>query len=435
MTLPAVFNPSTTHLSWSDRYQQVRSWSEKICQPLETEDYVIQTMPDVSPPKWHLAHTTWFFETFLLVPHLPGYEVFHPRYGYLFNSYYETIGQRHPRPQRGLLSRPTVPEVYQYRAYVDEAMKALLKEIGDRPDLKPLVELGLHHEQQHQELLLTDIKHILALNPLRPTYRADLPDSPPPTAITDRWLDYPGGLYAIGHDAEGEDFAFDNESPRHSVYLQDFWLAARLVTNGEYLEFMQAGGYSQPEYWLAEGWALVQAQTIQAQTIQAPLYWELIEGHWWVMTLAGLRPLNEHEPVCHVSFYEADAYARWAGKRLPTEAEWEVAAAQVPLNGDFPNGNLLEKERLHPAAAIATTRPDQLFGDVWEWTQSAYLPYPGFKPAAGAVGEYNGKFMCNQMVLRGGSCVTPADHVRVTYRNFFPPATRWQFSGIRLAHS
>ncbi|HEY9626193.1 MAG TPA: ergothioneine biosynthesis protein EgtB [Coleofasciculaceae cyanobacterium] len=423
MTLPVVSHSSIAPLSLGDRYQQVRALSEKICQPLEAEDYVIQTMPDVSPPKWHLAHTTWFFETFLLVPYLPNYEVFHAQYGYLFNSYYEAVGQRHPRPQRGLLARPTVKEVYQYRAYVDEAMQTLWKERGDRADVAALMELGLHHEQQHQELLLTDIKHIFAINPLRPAYRTDLPPAASPAIITDRWLDYPGGLSAIGY--EGQDFAFDNESPRHPTYLQDFWLAARLVTNGEYLEFIEAGGYSKPEYWLSEGWAM-----LQTQSVQAPLYWEEIDGNWWVMTLGGFVPLNPHEPVCHVSFYEADAYARWAGKRLPTEAEWEVAAAQVSLQG-----NLLESGRLHPCAAIGTTRPDQLFGDVWEWTQSAYLPYPGFQPATGAIGEYNGKFMCNQMVLRGGSCATPSDHIRATYRNFFPPSTRWQFSGIRLAHA
>ncbi|MBI4782140.1 MAG: ergothioneine biosynthesis protein EgtB [Oscillatoriophycideae cyanobacterium NC_groundwater_1537_Pr4_S-0.65um_50_18] len=423
MTFPVVSHSSIAPLSLGDRYQRVRTLSEKICQPLEAEDYVIQTMPDVSPPKWHLAHTTWFFETFLLVPYLPDYEVFHAQYGYLFNSYYEAVGQRHPRPQRGLLARPTVKEVYQYRAYVDEAMQTLWKERGDRADLAALMELGLHHEQQHQELLLTDIKHIFAINPLRPSYRTDLPPAPSPATITDRWLDYPGGLEAIGY--EGQDFAFDNESPRHPTYLQDFWLAARLVTNGEYLEFIEAGGYSKPEYWLSEGWAM-----LQTQSVQAPLYWEEVDGNWWVMTLGGFVPLNPHEPVCHVSFYEADAYARWAGKRLPTEAEWEVAAAQVSLQG-----NLLESGRLHPCAAIGTTRPDQIFGDVWEWTQSAYLPYPGFQPATGAIGEYNGKFMCNQMVLRGGSCATPASHIRATYRNFFPASTRWQFSGIRLAHS
>lgn len=421
MTIPLSPVQSVACLSLSQRYFQVRQLSEQICQPLQTEDYVIQSMADVSPPKWHLAHTTWFFETFLLVPHLANYQVFHPQYGYLFNSYYEAVGQRHPRPQRGLLSRPTVEEVYQYRTYVDTAMALLLSQPSHTPEVTALIELGLHHEQQHQELLLTDIKHILALNPLRPAYRLDLPPSQTAAIAEEQWLDYPGGLYPIGYDGTG--FAFDNESPRHQVYLEDYWLAARLVTNGEYLEFIQAGGYTKPEYWLAEGWA-----TIQMQQWQAPLYWEQIDGEWWVMTLAGLRSLQLTEPVCHVSFYEADAFARWAGKRLPTEAEWEVAAASVPLKG-----NLLASGLLHPSPATGTTRPDQLFGDVWEWTQSAYLPYPGFKPATGAVGEYNGKFMCNQMVLRGGSCVTPPNHIRSTYRNFFPPVTRWQFTGIRLA--
>jgi ergothioneine biosynthesis protein EgtB len=431
-------SPSPTQanvtLSLSDRYQQVRQLSKQICQPLAVEDYVIQTMPDVSPPKWHLAHTTWFFETFLLTPHLQGYEVFHPQYGYLFNSYYEAVGQRHPRPQRGLLSRPTVEEVYQYRCYVDQAMERLIAEQRGNAVVENLITLGLHHEQQHQELLFTDLKHILATNPLRPAYR-HLENSSTPLNSTlhsnssvraEQWLDYPGGLCAIGLAGEGwhrEQFAFDNESPQHPVYLQDYYLAARLVTNGEYLEFIQAGGYENPEYWLSEGWAM-----IHKEQWQAPLYWESIEGRWWVMTLAGMQPLNEAEPVCHVSLFEADAFARWAGKRLPTEAEWEVAAAQVPIQG-----NLLHTDRLHPVPAMGATRPDQLYGDVWEWTQSAYLPYPGFKTAAGAIGEYNGKFMCNQMVLRGGSCVTPADHIRPTYRNFFPPSARWQFTGIRLA--
>jgi ergothioneine biosynthesis protein EgtB len=420
MIYPISSTVSGKVLSLSDRYQQIRQTSESICRPLATEDYGIQSMPDVSPPKWHLAHTTWFFETFLLVPYLPGYEVFHPQFGYLFNSYYEAVGARHPRPQRGLLSRPTVEEVYRYRAYVDQAMASLLSPLD--PNLESLLWLGLHHEQQHQELLLTDIKHILALNPLRPAYRSDLPDSII-AAVTakEQWLDYPGGLGAIGYAFE--EFAFDNEAPQHQVYLQDYWLSARLVTNGEYLEFIQAGGYSRPEYWLAEGWA-----TLQSQQWQAPLYWEQIDGNWWVMTLAGLKRLNEHEPVCHVSLYEADAYAHWANKRLPTEAEWEVAANQIPLQG-----NLLESGQFHPVPAADRTRPDQLFGDVWEWTQSAYLPYPGYQPAPGAVGEYNGKFMCSQMVLRGGSCITSSSHIRPTYRNFFPPSTRWQFSGIRLA--
>ncbi len=403
-----------------NHYQNIRQVSAEICQPLAIEDYGVQSMPDVSPPKWHLAHTTWFFETFLLVPHLPGYEIFHPQFGYLFNSYYEAIGERHPRLQRGLLSRPTVADVYGYRAAIDRAMNILLSLPSINSELADLVQLGLHHEQQHQELLLTDIKHILGNNPLYPSYRADLP-SEVSNNISIEWSSYPGGVYAIGH--EGTEFAFDNESPRHAVYLQDYAIANRLVTNGEYLEFITAGGYQKPEYWLAAGWS-----TVQIEQWQAPLYWEEIAGQWWVMTLAGLLCLNIDEPVCHISFYEADAYARWAGKRLPTEAEWEVAASQLPLQGNF-----LESGQLHPSAATTKNRPEQMFGDVWEWTQSAYLPYPGFQSAAGAVGEYNGKFMCNQMVLRGGSCATSHSHMRPTYRNFFPPATRWQFSGLRLA--
>lgn len=424
MNISTSFTKTDTVLSLNDRYRQIRQLSNQICQPLKTEDYVIQTMPDVSPPKWHLAHTTWFFETFLLMPYLKGYEVFHPQYGYLFNSYYEAVGERHPRPQRGLLSRPTVEEVYRYRTYVDEAMQCLIAEQSGCAEVEDLIILGLHHEQQHQELLFTDLKHILAYNPLRPAYQAT-EAAPIPlskgNAKEEKWLDYPGDLYTIGY--AGEEFAFDNESPAHQVYLQDFYLAARLVTNGEYLEFIQAGGYQKPEYWLSEGWVM-----IHHEGWQAPLYWEHIDGDWWVMTLAGMQPLNPSEPVCHVSFFEADAFARWAGKRLPTEAEWEVAAAQVPIRG-----NLLNTGNLHPVPASGATRPDQLYGDVWEWTQSAYLPYPGFKPVEGAIGEYNGKFMCNQMVLRGGSCVTALDHIRLTYRNFFPPSARWQFTGIRLA--
>lgn len=417
-------------LPLSDRYPQVRQLSEQICQPLAVEDYVIQTMPDVSPPKWHLAHTTWFFETFLLIPFLENYDVFHPKYGYLFNSYYEAVGQRHPRPQRGLLSRPTVEEIYQYRQYVNESMQRLIAEQSGNATVENLITLGLNHEQQHQELLLTDLKHILANNHLRPAYQNHqsprfLSQENSKTRL-EQWLDYPGGLYSIGlarNELNKNQFAFDNESPQHSVYLQDYYLAARLITNGEYLEFMQAGGYESAEYWLSEGWAM-----IHSEQWQAPLYWEQQDGEWWVMTLSGMQPVNEHEPVCHVSFFEADAFSRWAGKRLPTEAEWEVATTQVPVEG-----NLLHTGNLHPVPASATTRPDQLYGDVWEWTQSAYLPYPGFKADAGAIGEYNGKFMCNQMVLRGGSCVTPSDHIRSTYRNFFPPSARWQFTGIRLA--
>lgn len=406
--------------SLKTQFEQVRQLSEALCAPLTTEDYVVQSMPDVSPPKWHLAHTTWFFETFLLTPYLKGYEVFHPKFEYLFNSYYESIGDRHPRAQRGLLTRPTVSHVYTYRAYVDDAMQSLLVQTADHPELQALIGLGLHHEQQHQELLLTDIKHILACNPLRPAYREDLPrgDSSDRSLPT-QWLEFSGGLHWIGH--EGQTFAFDNEGPRHRVYLQDYCVAAHPVTNGEYLAFMDAGGYQNPEYWLSEGWA-----TVQTQGWTAPLYWEQIDGAWHIMTLGGLRSLDEQEPVCHVSFFEADAYARWAGKRLPTEAEWEVAALTLS-----PQGNLLEQGYLHPVAAL--DQGLQLYGNGWTWTQSAYLPYPGFQASRGAVGEYNGKFMCNQMVLRGGSCVTPPGHIRATYRNFFPPATRWQFSCIHLA--
>jgi ergothioneine biosynthesis protein EgtB len=426
MSNPVLISDSEPQIDLGLRYQQIRQLSQDLCSPLALEDYVIQSMPDVSPPKWHLAHTSWFFETFLLVPHLPGYQVFHPKFGYLFNSYYEAVGQRHPRPQRGLLSRPSVEEIYRYRAYVDQGMGSLLKDLAD-PALVSLVLLGLNHEQQHQELLLTDIKHLLSLNPLRPAYRSDLPAPAAPglPVSKEQWLDYPGGLYPVGDQGgeQGAAFVFDNECPAHLVYLQDYYLSHRLTSNGEYLEFIRAGGYGQPEYWLSEGWSLM-----QTEQWNAPLYWEEIDGDWWVMTLAGLRPVHLDEPVCHVSFYEADAYARWAGKRLPTEAEWEVAAVQVPLQGNF-----LEAGALHPLPAMGKTRPDQIFGDVWEWTQSAYLPYPGFQPAAGAVGEYNGKFMCNQMVLRGGSCATSLSHIRPTYRNFFPASARWQFTGIRLA--
>ncbi len=404
------------------QYSAVRQLSETLCRPLEIEDYGIQSMADVSPPKWHLAHTTWFFETFLLCPFLKNYNVFHPKYSYLFNSYYEAVGNRHPRAQRGLLSRPTVAEVYQYRAYVDDAMRSLFSSVPLSAEMTALITLGLHHEQQHQELLLTDIKHIFATNPLRPAYRPAAPKTAlAATAPPLRFVEFSGGLHTIGHQQSG--FAFDNESPAHRVYLQDFALASRLVTNGEYLEFIEAGGYEKPEYWLSEGWA-----TVQAQRWTAPLYWEQIDGQWWEMTLMGMQPLNLAQPVCHVSLFEADAFANWCDRRLPTEAEWEIAAAGMPVVG-----NLLEGDRLHPQPAKDSQPVEQLYGDVWEWTQSAYQPYPGFRPAAGAVGEYNGKFMCNQTVLRGGSCATPPGHIRASYRNFFPASTRWQFSGIRLA--
>lgn len=408
------------------RYRAVRGFTEALCRPLAVEDYVIQSMPDVSPTKWHLAHTSWFFETFVLADR-PGYRPFHPQYAYLFNSYYNAVGERHCRPNRGLLSRPTVEEVYRYRAHVDAAMLELFESPRALPaPLAPLIELGLHHEQQHQELLLTDIKHVFASNPLRPVY-VEVEPAPPAAVPPLRWFARPTGLTEIGHAGEG--FAFDNEGPRHTVLLQAFAIASRPVTNGEYLAFMAEGGYRRPELWLSEGWGAV-----QARGWDSPLYWDPApEGEpagWWSMTLQGYRPVAEAEPVCHLSFFEADAYARWAGARLPSEAEWEVLAREQPLSGNF-----AESGRCHPAPgpAGAAEEPVQMFGDVWEWTASPYLGYPGYRPAAGALGEYNGKFMCNQWVLRGGSCATAQSHIRPTYRNFFPADARWQFSGLRLA--
>ena len=408
-----------------EQYQNVRRFSEHLCEPLVTEDYVIQSMPDVSPTKWHLAHVSWFFETFLLFPAVPGYQSLHPQYAYLFNSYYNTLGERHCRPNRGLISRPTVEETYRYRRYVDEHVLDLLKKIDERQlaAIAPIFTLGLHHEQQHQELMVTDIKHVLSCNPLYPTYVARVPTSAS-SVPTLEWVSFPEGLHWIGH--EGDGFAFDNEGPRHRQFVQPFQLASRLVTNGEYLEFMEDRGYDNPLWWLSEGWA-----TVRAEEWKAPLYWEKRDGHWWVMTLNGLREVDKAEPVCHVSYYEADAFARWADARLPTEAEWEVAAQEVPVEGNF-----VESGLYHPAPLKASTtggKLTQMYGDVWEWTQSSYAPYPGFKPAAGAVGEYNGKFMCNQYVLRGGSCATSLSHIRSTYRNFFPANAQWQFMGIRLA--
>lgn len=416
-TAPVTSSPSLT-----TEYQTVRQLSERICSPLEVEDYVVQSMPGASPLKWHLAHTSWFFEAFILVPHLKNYSVFHPKYDYLLNSYYESVGERVSAAQRGTLSRPTVAEVYRYRAYVDEAMQAFIQVNAGNPTLESMVTLGIHHEQQHQELLLTNIKHILGNNPLRPVYRNDL-NAPRAITVTSplNWLPYPAQLYEIGY--RGENFAFDNEQPRHKTYLHSYQLASRLVTNGEYLEFMEAGGYGNSDYWLLEGW-----NATQTRGWQAPLYWEQIDDHWWLMTLGGMRRLNEHEPVCHISFYEADAYARWAGKRLPTEAEWEIATTNLPIDG-----NLLETDCLHPAPAHNRAGLHQLFGDVWEWTNSTHHLYPGYRLEAGMAGEYNGKRMCNDLVLRGGSCVTSRDHIRPTYRNFYPPETRWQFTGLRLA--
>ncbi|GHO42333.1 ergothioneine biosynthesis protein EgtB [Ktedonospora formicarum] len=410
-----------------EQYKLVRSFTEQLCEPLATEDYVVQSMPDVSPTKWHLAHVSWFWETFVLSAAQPGYTSLHPQYTYLFNSYYDSIGERHCRPRRGLISRPTVEETYQYRHYVDQHMLDLLTRIDEAQltELTPIITLGLQHEQQHQELMLTDIKHVLACNPLHPAYLSERKHPPSSGSVPPlKWLSYEEGIFEIGHQGDG--FAFDNECPRHRVFLNAFRLASRLVTNGEYLDFIESGGYSIPTLWLSEGW-----HTIQEQQWQAPLYWEKRDGQWHVQTLMGLRKMNWDEPVCHVSYYEADAYARWKHARLATEAEWEIAARDIPIEGNF-----VESGRYHPAplaSAGSDEQPAQMYGDVWEWTQSAYAPYPGYKPAPGAVGEYNGKFMCSQFVLRGGSCATPRAHVRSTYRNFFPPDARWQFTGIRLA--
>jgi ergothioneine biosynthesis protein EgtB len=380
-------------------------------------------MPDVSPTKWHRAHTSWFFETFLL-PSLPNYRPFDPAYNYLFNSYYEAVGPRQPRPQRGFLSRPGIADIARYRAHIDEAMARLILGAGEASwqELRPLVELGIAHEEQHQELLLMDIKHVLSCNALDPAYHAAPVPAPAP-AIAPDWVEFDGGLRQIGH--EGPSFSFDNEGPRHRLWLEPFRLASRLVTCGEYLAFIGDDGYRRPELWLSDGWAIV-----AAQGWEAPLYWRHEESGWSIFTLAGRRALDLAEPIVHVSCYEADAFARWAGKRLPSEGEWEVAAAdrEVPLTG-----NLMDRGIYHPLPAAAGEGLQQMVGDVWEWTSSAYAAYPGYRPAAGAIGEYNGKFMSNQMVLRGAAAVTAPDHTRHTYRNFFPPAARWCYGGIRLA--
>ncbi|AOB31872.1 hypothetical protein AKI39_15915 [Bordetella sp. H567] len=418
--------PATPATSLLARYEAVRSASLALAAPLSAEDCQAQSMPDASPVKWHLAHTTWFFETFLLQPRLPGYTVFHPRYGFLFNSYYNAIGERHPRPQRGLLTRPPLQDVLAYRAHVDEAMARLIPRLDGDRDMEALVELGLHHEQQHQELILTDIKHLLSCNALRPAYVG----TPRPCAVVStarqEWVDHPGGIVQVGHDGDG--FCFDNETPLHQVLLRPFRLARRPVTQGEYLAFMDDGGYRRPELWLSLGWDIV-----RTQGWEAPLYWEYLDETWQAFTLHGMEAIDPDAPVTHISYFEADAYARWAGARLPKEAEWEQIARGHPLE---PQANFVETGELHPRAAPAGNdekAPLQLYGDIWEWTASPYEPYPGFAPPPGAVGEYNGKFMCNQYVLRGGSCATPRSHIRATYRNFFPPDARWQFSGIRLA--
>jgi ergothioneine biosynthesis protein EgtB len=422
----------------STRYAAVRHMTEQLAAPLTPEDCMLQSMPDASPAKWHLAHTAWFFETFILYPRVPGYTPLDPQYTYLYNSYYKQVGSHPPRGGRGLMSRPTLAEVHAYRRHVDEHMLRLLEVDSIPPEIAALVETGLNHEQQHQELIVTDVKHGLWSQPLRPTYLdRDRNPARTPNPVSFEFLNMAGGLQWVGHADAG--FAFDNESPRHQVYLREFRIASRLVTNGEYLDFMRDGGYSKPELWLSDGW-----DAVNANQWQAPLYWEPRASaavarwkdarDWRIFTLAGWRDVDPNEPVSHISYYEADAYARWAGARLPTESEWEIVANRVAVEGNF-----LEDQRFHPrpappASEVPVGKPAQVFGDLWEWTSSAYLGYPGYHASAGALGEYNGKFMSGQMVLRGGSCATPASHIRATYRNFFQPYARWQFMGIRLAN-
>ena len=405
-------------------YQQVREYTEALAAPLSPEDQTVQSMPDTSPTKWHRAHVTWFFETFVLADLESGFSPFQADYWFMFNSYYETVGPQYARPERGLISRPGAHEVGHYRGNVDARMIDLIDRVDDGTLSKvlPTLELGFHHEQQHQELLLMDIKHVLSVNPLHPVYSG----SPSPLGVPDAlgWIDVEGGLVEIGHDRSG--FSFDNELPAHQQYLRPYRIADRLITNGEWLEFMAAGGYAQHRWWLSDGWARV-----KAEGWQAPLYWRQVDGVWLEHTLHGTHPVNPALPVCHISHYEADAYAAWAGKRLPTEAEWEHAVRQHGSTA----GNVANRDSFHPEAAgpIRDSTLRQATGDVWEWTSSAYLPYPGYHVPDGAIGEYNGKFMSGQMVLRGGSALTPAGHTRPSYRNFFPPAARWVMSGLRLA--
>jgi len=419
----AVFaetTPATESFSLRDRLFATRALSTELAAPLSDEDQVVQAMDDASPTKWHLAHTTWFFEAFLLKRFLPGYSVFDERFEYCFNSYYESVGPRHPRPKRGLLTRPSAAEVRAYRAFVDDALARLFdRELA--PEAAALIELGINHEQQHQELLITDILALFAAEPLKPAYREAGAGVRAGEAAPLDWVAFDGGIFEIGHDGEG--FAYDNEGPRHQELVRPFKLAGRCVTNAEWIEFIDDGGYATPTLWLADGW-----NTIKTDDWRGPLYFEAAEGGYLQMSLLGFRPVDPAAPVTHVSYYEADAFARWAGARLPSEFEWEVAAGSVPLQG-----RTLGAGHLRPLPAPAGPGLQQMFGDVWEWTASAYLPYPGFKAAPGAVGEYNGKFMCNQFVLRGGSCATPEGHVRRTYRNFFYPHQRWQFTGLRLA--
>jgi ergothioneine biosynthesis protein EgtB len=410
------------------RFHQMRNFTNVLCVGLEPEDYVVQSMPDVSPTKWHLAHTTWFFETFILKKFLPGYRAEVPEYAYLFNSYYNAAGDMHRRDLRGLISRPTVKEAQRYRASIDFHIDALLSDIDEKllDQVEPILVLGIHHEQQHQELLVTDIKHVFAQNPLYPVFRKPKILAESSAIPPQRFIEFEQATVAIGHDGRG--FAYDNEGPRHQALVLAFSLASRPVTNGEYIAFIEDNGYTRSEFWLSLGW-----MTVNEQRWQAPLYWTKRDGAWWSFTLSGFRPVNKSEPVTHVSYFEADAYANWAHVRLPTEFEWERAASECAIEGNF-----VEEEIFHPTAVVPEKRAQdqylhQMFGDVWEWTRSAYSPYPGYRAAPGALGEYNGKFMCNQYVLRGGSCATSRSHIRRTYRNFFQPEKRWQFTGVRLA--
>ncbi|MDX1554882.1 MAG: ergothioneine biosynthesis protein EgtB, partial [Xanthomonadales bacterium] len=414
MASTAKWVSGTPKTSLASRFVQVRDCSVALIQPLAPEDTVVQSMPDVSPTKWHLAHVTWFFERFILEAHAPGYQRYNEAFDYLFNSYYYTAGQMHARPRRGLLSRPTLEEILAYRRHVDEQLQPLIETQGGDPDFDFLVELGINHEQQHQELLLTDIKHVFSSSPILPAYDPGLPDTAGNSCSPElSWSSIHHGTCRIGAD-QGT-FCFDNETPRHDALLHEAQIADRLVTNREFREFIRDGGYAKPAVWLSDGWS-----TVQEQKWNRPLYWD--EAGEYEFTLGGLRPIDWDAPVSHVSYYEADAFARWAGARLPTEFEWEFAAGKLPCAG-----NLLESGFLHPRS---TAGDQQYFGDTWEWTASPYAAYPGFRPLAGSLGEYNGKFMCNQMVVRGGSCVTSSSHIRPTYRSFFYPDARWQFLGI-----
>jgi ergothioneine biosynthesis protein EgtB len=416
MTAALAHQPTTTeNVSLAQRFTQIRNTSMRITEGLSAEDQMLQSMPDASPSKWHLAHTTWFFETFILQPS-KGYKAFDPRFRILFNSYYKQLGAHPIRGTRGLMSRPTLSQVQAYREHVDHALLTYLEHADG--EVLELIELGLNHEQQHQELLLTDIKHALWSSPFRPEFSAEMAVSSAPSAMD--WTEVEGGIHLIGHQGNG--FAFDNECPQHEVLLRPFQIASRDVTNAEYLEFIEDGGYRRPELWLSEGW-----DAVNAQGWMAPLYWEQHDGEWWQFAHREMKRVNPAEPACHISYFEADAYARWRGARLPSEQEWEIAALRMPSKGTF-----LEDFIFHPQPAKGEGI-QQMFGDVWQWTSSPYIAYPGFRPAAGLVGEYNGKFMCNQWVLRGGSCATPRRHIRSTYRNFFPAHARWQFSGLRLA--